>query len=521
MGFRRQFTKLTRGSWSPNNPVVPQFPNARNRAELISMREAALEWEIEQANREIQKEDDAELRAEEREYNSYSAVNARMRQAGMNPDLLGSSGGSGGSGSSYPISPDFQDADLEDMPNPYRTAETVFSGISSLGGLVSSVTTGLTQGLDFVRMFQTMPDYKRAAKSAAEISANQSALSSLELANQSLMFAGSVADSLNPDQEITDNVIRNAIANTGYNDTDDQMFNTTKRLINTPEMRARYDDMKVRARNSRAMEMHYTFDLFDKIAGFQVKTDAALAEYDALESQFNLWIEDLYATKENAQQVGANMNESLDLESTGISFESEKLNQARKEYENYIRGYCEQLSFTKQQINNLEARLAEYYKAEQTSAVIAEIASMQVHLSELRSLGTRKMSEVYGIAKRIARDDYLADYFYDVHGGESRLTTDGKNNVRDVPLNLQHNAFTEMLFSDYLTSGMTFDQLAGNILGVGASVYNGSVGAGVSMRGQNINAYNAAQSRAVFQRGQNMGFYRTTRLLPHMFPMIK
>lgn len=158
---------------SDDNPYLVHLRNAKNKTDYKRVLTQAIQWQTNRYDYEYQKEDADALRREERAYNSETAQVARMRAAGLNPDLLGLSGGTGGgSGTAVPL-PDMQGTDLSDLSTPQETAQTVFQGINSVASLASSVTDVFSTVTDTIQGIKNFENVLRTGNATATIAENQ------------------------------------------------------------------------------------------------------------------------------------------------------------------------------------------------------------------------------------------------------------------------------------------------------------------------------------------------------------
>lgn len=516
--------KLYRGAWSDNNPVVAQFPYARSRAELVRLRDEALRWEQDNANKMSDLEIQEALRDEQREYDSYEADIQRQRAAGLNPDLLGAGTSSGSSSGQQLVHPNQMPASqLQNSPSPTEVANTVFNGIGAVTGFVQAFATGV----DLFKNIKTMGDqleFSKISVEAADIAKKQSAL---QLAESNLDFAGSLASNLQlPEgQTADDETLKAAIADTGYVDTDGSMLGTVKRYMSSPAMQKRYNDRVVAQRQSEARKTKATMDFFNDFEQSQVKIAGFMAKIDELNAGFELMLAERFATRENAEQIADNQTSAIDnstgalnLEASQIAANAEILQQSRAEFKNYIKGYCEQIMYIKDEILRAEG---EYAQLEYSNLPDAEktalLTSKRAYISQLKSQGCSTLAGVYQLVKNVASDDYLVPLFFE---------TDKKGNVerKKAVVNMTENAFNDIIFNDVLTSGVTLDSLLGSVMNAGVNLLTMGVSGGLNLRGQNINAASQAAARQVMQRQQNIMFYRQTGIspyyTPYMFPMV-
>lgn len=136
-------------SLSADNPYLPQLRAVEKGSDAMDLLNAAIEYDADRRAAVDKAELDRILQAEQRAYDSPSQRIARERAAGLNPDLLGSSGSGTGSGSgsamvqSQPI-----ETDLDPFQRGTEVAQTIFQGVSAVGSFFSGVTAAASSAAD-------------------------------------------------------------------------------------------------------------------------------------------------------------------------------------------------------------------------------------------------------------------------------------------------------------------------------------------------------------------------------------
>lgn len=148
-----------RAQLSPDNPYLAQLAVASDNQDMDSIYAQAIEWEADRVN-------------DQNEYQqSLDAIGDKIqaeREAGINPDLVGSSGS--GTGSSVNNSTIADQQSGIPTSNSYAESSLILQGISSATSFVSSLSQlGLTLG-NLYQMSELLPSQKKQANAQARLS---------------------------------------------------------------------------------------------------------------------------------------------------------------------------------------------------------------------------------------------------------------------------------------------------------------------------------------------------------------
>lgn len=293
------------GQWSSNNPYRQALLTTTNKRNRQSLLNAALRWEEEYANTnranaredellDRQRQNELEDRAHEEEYSSPEAQAARMREAGLNPDLQNISGGSSlDPQNDLGTSPVQAGAEFE-SPQPLTGTEiagTIFDGI---GTLVSAATGiyGIYSGV------KELPGALRSQTLSNE-------LKTTDIVDKNIATMGVLADiagsSLDEDGNripVTGDSIRklgNAFGFSPYSGYAGKQHPGDKDaydyFANNSGLRERAAQSAVRARNAEMFDKTYTLDNVKEQTKYQIGVQLArsASEYwkASYEKEFN------------------------------------------------------------------------------------------------------------------------------------------------------------------------------------------------------------------------------------------
>lgn len=241
-------------AFSEENPYYRQMQYAKNRTDLQRMRSAAIEWEANQQNYQQQLADQRALRDEERAYNTPAAQAARLRAAGINPDI-GEGGGISASGSSgsAPSVPGMAPTDMDTLSTPMETAQTVFQGMQSAGSLISSVGGFITSSMQFAKDAASFGSFLTQQKSAASISESQAEQAQMATADMKFNQMAGLATSLPEGLDVNDDkALSSHLSALGYDDT---YMPGVRAIQKSPELQKKYNDSLVAAREAREINL--------------------------------------------------------------------------------------------------------------------------------------------------------------------------------------------------------------------------------------------------------------------------
>lgn len=260
-------------AFSEENPYYRQMQYAKNRTDLERMRSAAIEWESNQQNYQQQLADQRALRDEERAYNTPAAQAARMRAAGINPDIGDGSGISASSGSGTSSSaPNMAPTDMDTLTTPMETSQTVFQGIQSAASLISSVGGFVTSSMQFAKDAASFGSFLTLQDSAVSISQSQADRSAMATADMKFNQMAGIATSLPEGMDVNDDkALSSHLSALGYDDT---YMPGVRAIQKSPELQKRYNDSLVAAREAREINTQATDEYVRRSISASFETQA-------------------------------------------------------------------------------------------------------------------------------------------------------------------------------------------------------------------------------------------------------
>lgn len=396
----RQAQISSSGSWSPENPYVEQMMYAKNKQDMAALREKAIEWEANLQQYQMQLSD------QERLSDPHYQL-ARQRAAGLNPDIAGGSGAGGAGASVTP--PVMADTELQELSSPYRTADKIFTGIQSAGSLITSVSTAMLQGFDFVKNVATFGDMlsmsdssKRAAQAQADVAEAtvQPQIDSIYqlAAGGKLDLFAKIAESL-PDVEGGHTVesiskyLGDLGIDTGYAD---GVYSYTQ----SPSQQQLRASQKVEAAKARAKEAAATFQHWQFVESFNAAYREVKAMSDAQLAQFDQMVAAWAYNSESASVEADVINQRRDNSLKQEQFTEEQI-------QTNIDAFKSALTIRQEMIKKLDTMIEDYSRFS-TPMAQAFLPAAILFKSQLQSLTTEELYRLNAIGAQINQMEFAS-----------------------------------------------------------------------------------------------------------------
>lgn len=439
---------VNHNSYSPENPYYQQMAWAKNMDDLKRLQTAAIEWE---SNRQALED--------QRAYDDPAAQAARLRAAGINPDLEGGQGVSAGS------SAEQAPVDLDTLSTPTEQANTVFNGIGIAASAIGAVTGALNAGLQFVEGVSTLGDALQiasstaaAAQSAANVAAatEQSAISeaassaeaaaagaeSVKLANSTarLGLLGDVASQIPADANVDEAYALQHLQTLGV-DGAEELAPLLVDYVKSPQKQAFYNEQIVSARLAKAEKDAASFDLVSGIISAGYESQFYASRSAALMARFEYYVAQAFNTEENAAATATVLGDTL---SADVSTAKLRRDQAKRDLDAFLANIDE----LKRQEKIISDDIAFYDDKKISPARQAYINKQRVRLLNIRTLGSQNMARLGEIMDGYYSSAFLYDTMQAVSpqvreqsGGDLVL---GQQTVRS-----HYFDFHNMLFENY------------------------------------------------------------------------
>lgn len=341
------------GEFSSDNPYLRNLLFAHKNQDKDALYEMAVKWEAQRAQDEWQLGVNREILEEQRAYDDPSAVLARQRKAGLNPDLAGASSGASAGGSSSmpytaPDSPDIQNTTK--FSNAYDKTQQVLGTISTItqvveavGSLVGSFTLLPSQ----LRISNAQADLAEgtldSAKSLARSQATAAELSSL---GDRIDFVGRLASFVKPDSD--ESTVRNLFSSLGVPaEQMDSVYGLYNHYKDSDVMQAEYADREMRRKDTQAHNMSYTFELLKGIYTNEAETKNLRSQSDFYVEQISNSIGKMLAEPENIQTATQTAKNSLDNAKQSSVIQADTLKLQAKQIKHDLEAFDKYLAFIK------------------------------------------------------------------------------------------------------------------------------------------------------------------------------
>lgn len=458
------------GSWSPDNPYVEQMMFAKKRQDIAALKQQAIEWEANQQQYQQQ------LADQERMSDPHYQLQ-RQRAAGINPDIAGGSGAGGAGASVSP--PAMADTELTELSSPYKTADRVFTGMQSASSLISSVSTSMLQGFEFVKNVSTFGDMlsmsdssKRAAKASADVAEGtvEPQIDTIEqlAAGGKLELFGKIADSL-PEIEggHTEESITNHLQSLGI---DTKHAPGVYSYTQSPSQQQLRSSQRVKAAQARAHEAEATFQHWQLVERFNAAYREVKAMSDAQLAQFDQMVAAWAYNSESASVEADVINQRRDNALSKEQFTEQQI-------QTDIDAYKSALSIRQEMIKKLDTMIKDYSKYS-TPMAQAFLPAAMLFKSQLEALSTEEFYRINAIGAQINQMEFA-----------SKVATTPEVGYVSIPgwqprnqhlLNAYQLAFTTNFADDPQPTMKILDKIFDGLKAAATKTPQGKVAAGAS-----------------------------------------
>lgn len=446
-------------TWSENNPHLRAMQNARNREEFYKAREAAYNWEADQANYAQQLADQEALRNDERSYNDPLSDIQRQRAAGLNPDLQGGSGsGSSGTSGSYPTPPQLADTSV-DMDSPGEALGRVMHGVTSVAQAASSFTSVLNAGVNFFESIATFDDRVSLKSSQADeaaalanIAQDRSDISSQTKSSQIAMqnaanLANSVesgyrtvqtlASGIPADAEITPEYLSQYALSMGVED--ENILDLLGEYTSSPQYKKQIDDLIFQSNKARAQREAAPYKWLRRMADGQALLRMNSQETEIVVSNFKKSFADAFYTEDNASLSADTAQSQLEAQNNIAALNERK---AQLDFEAFLQN----LDYIGSQISEFQKIVDSSEQQEQTRDRKIFQNYLRNVITSLENVGSSQMENLWDIFS----DAYHKIAYFEELTGDKNVKSDiaiGENTLSKHKLN-----YMNFIFSNYMDS---------------------------------------------------------------------
>lgn len=456
------------GVFSENNPYFIQLKTADqgvgNKADVDALYERSVEWEADQVNYERQKADAAELRAEERAYNSPLQQLQRDRLAGINSDLPGgsASSSSGGTSSQVPL-PSMADQQGQTAFGSFEAdRQATLQGVSAGASILASIGSFATSVGNFIKTMSLLPSEVSMSNTAAYV-ADATKDDAVSLSRQSVASGNmqGIRDSLGlvhglsqlVTPETTDKDATALLSTLGLSADDIPNYLSSIRQAHAnPNFKNYFESAEKELRDNEAYNEAFTSELLVHHYQTSAQIQQLQDDYTFHRTKLEASIAALLDTSQNAETIAA--TESANYQ--------DKYNRVKHE----LTAYANRLSAQNQAIKDLEIyRQAIFDRAEKekrtrTPYEVALCNGYNNRIAAFRMLGYAEMSNIYSMMQSAARADL--NYAIQFSRGMLKPQIGLKNDIY----------FNQMTFDDLSTQDVDgfVESLLGSFVDVGTDV---------------------------------------------------
>lgn len=453
------------GSFSPNNPYFLQLKQAATNQDKDALYELAVKWEADQAAYQQQLADRQAALDEQRAYDDPSAANARLRAAGINPDIAGSSSGSSsGSSASMALPTLNQTTGQTKFSNAYDNSSLVLQGIGTAASVLSSFTGLGSTIISAIDTLTTLParakllnaqayvadQSKDAAVTSAKNTAESGILSGIQ---QSLGILGDVSSFFTP--ESTDDDITSVLSTLGYSDDKiPSMMSAIRQYHKNPNMKAYFENAKKEANFAEQWNSQYTPEIVGRVISQSIQLQDAQNHFEIDSKQLQARIAKILNTDTHAANVSSSISDQAVYDSEKAALDVDMLRRDIDAYVSNIANIDEAIKFREKSIERIN-KTASAENRKLTAAEEAIINSHNIAIMQMRALGSNELSRLYTMMRSNARQNY-----YDRVNMSSGV-------VEPIIGIEKHNYFTGYTFDDLNNGSVTTDQIVNQLMDIG------------------------------------------------------
>lgn len=460
-----------KGSFSPNNPYFLQLKQAVNNQDKDALYELAVKWEADQAAYQQQLDDRQAALDEQRAYDDPSAANARLRAAGINPDLGGSSSGSSSGSSAGMALPTLnQTTGQTKFSNSYDNSSLVLQGIGTASSVLSSFTGFGSAIISAIDTLTTLParakllnaqayvadQTKDAAVTSAKNTAESGILSGIQ---QSLGLLGDVSSFFTP--ESSDDDITSVLSTLGYSDDKiPSMMSAIRQYHKNPNMKAYFENAKKEANFAEQYNQKYTPEIVGRVISQSIQLQDAQNQFDIDSKQLQARIASIINTDTHAANVASSISDQAVYDSEKAALDLDMLRRDIDAYVSNIDDINSAIEFREKSVMRIEA-FASKQGRNLSAAEEAIVNAHNIAIMEMRALGSNELSRLYTMMRQAARQNY-----YD----RVNMTRGEVESVIGIE---RHNYFTGYTFDDLNDGTVTTDQVIKQLMEIGSTFLPG------------------------------------------------
>lgn len=460
-----------KGVFSDNNPYYEQLRLTTNKQDEDALYERAVEWEADQVNYQQQLQDQIMLRDEQREYDDPSAVVARQRRAGINPDIAGSNIAGTGSSSGATSAPSMADQTGQTkFMNSYDNTAQVMNGIGTASNLISSLASfGSTAIAGYTSLMQLPAQIKignaqayvadKTKDNAVALADSSAYQVHLQNVNSSLGLISSLSSMFTP--ESTDEEINAILSSAGLPaESHPGYLNGIRQFQKNPQFKAYVANAEKERREAEAYNSVYTTELLSSLIDIGSQVQQSQQDFDMHISNLKASFAEKLNDEQFSTEIATGIKKDVQLSNQENAYQSMQLNHNIKSFVRSLKQvknatqYCDEVitSVYKQALK--EGRSAEKLTASEE----AMIAAHRIRKMNLQTLGSNNLNNMYQLLTETAR----TRLFHQVgmtHGY-----------VEPAIGMEKYDIFSQYTFGQFVSGSVNEDGLSNQLFDIGKSI---------------------------------------------------
>lgn len=463
--------KQHHGEFSPDNPYYQQLMIANNKQDEDALYERAVEWEADQSNYQQQLQDQIALRDEQRAYDDPSAVVARNRKAGINPDIDGTTiGGSSGSSSGTSVPAMADQTGQTKFMNSYDNTAQVLNGISTATNLISSLASFGSSAVNAYTSLMQLPAQIRIGNSQAYVAektqdsavslASSSAYNAqLQNIQSSLGLVSSLSSMFTP--ESTDDEINAVLSSAGLpSESLPGYLNGIRQFQKNPNLQAYFQNAEKERREAEAFNSVYTSELLSGIIDIGSQVQQSQQDFDMHISNLKASFADKLDDEEFATEIATGIKKDVQLTNQENAYQSMQLNHNIKSFVRSLKQVKNATQYCDQVINNVYQNALKDGRSSQqlTAAEEAMIATHRIRKMNLQTLGSNNLNNMYQLMTETAR----SRLFHKVGMTQGYV---------EPAIGMEkYDIFSQYTFGQYVNGSVNEDGLSNQLFDIGKSI---------------------------------------------------
>lgn len=401
------------GTFSQSNPYAAQIAEATNNKDRDALYERSVNWEADRANL-----------LEQRQYDDPVNQVARMRAAGINPDLVGSGGSGGVSSGSSAVQP--QTIGQAKMSNAYDNTQMALDGVNTAMSVVQTICGFALSSQQFFEAVSTFPTRNSILQSQDKLAQTQATIaagtqdSTIEAVNASNTSSASLgfmqqvvqATSLFS-KDMTRDQRKKLLTSAGFSDSEgvDKLLDAVEVYETNPLVKEQYDSAQLAA-NERASEVSvFDTSYINQLNELKKRIDLDSYGAEAIRQSMLHAVASLVDTPDNVESIAAG-------EVSANAVNQERNQFILGEIKSQARSVYKRIMLKAAQVKDLESQRQDIISKSWSKKVFGKLSnaqqlavkSLDAQIAMLESAANSELSGIYDIAMQAAKQQFVYNY---------------------------------------------------------------------------------------------------------------